>query len=81
MPQAIEAENIEGVSDGDRHKLVRADSIRHSFSQINIGDILSKQPYWYSRRASDVGSLQKITAAEEVRCPQQLDPSLRQSER
>jgi hypothetical protein len=45
MPQAIEAENIQGVSDGDRHKLVRADSIRHSFSQINIGDILSKQPY------------------------------------
>lgn len=45
MPQAIEAENIEGVSDGDRHKLVLADSLRHLISQINIGNILSKQPY------------------------------------
>lgn len=76
--EAAEAENLEGVGDGDRHKLILADSLRHSLPQINRVDFLPKQSDRHPGGEGDVGCVQEAAAAEELRRPQQLDPPLRQ---
>jgi hypothetical protein len=57
VPEAAKAQKLEGGSDGDRNKLVLADSLRHLIPKVNRGNIFPKQPHRYFGSESDVGSV------------------------